>query len=292
MNYFQSGVFGVSLFFIISGFIIPYTLEKSISLKVFWLRRIFRLYPLYFFCLLWLITLGLLRGEHFGVIKLALNLLMINEPASLRIIGLSWTLTFEVIFYLLLSGLFLLKWHKKSVINCSVLVGIALVLAVVKHSYVAVVVGYFILFFSGNILHQFYRREISGKIFYLSFIFLLLALVVINYYGLSQVSDSALGSRSFVPRTTANLLALILFLTTLYFRHSPLLSNRVLFLLGEMSYSIYLIQVVSLPLFSSWYLVLLATLFLAGLTHYCIERPFIRYGHNLSQRLKVAEGKR
>src|SRR6186713_1339102 len=46
-HYFQFGVFGVTLFFLCSGFVIPVSLEKSHSLKKFWINRVFRLYPLY-----------------------------------------------------------------------------------------------------------------------------------------------------------------------------------------------------------------------------------------------------
>ena len=90
-DYFQAGVFGVSLFFIISGFVITLSIEKASSLVGFWIKRFFRIYPLYLFCLAAVVCLGFSNGEHFSVVKLLLNVLMINEPASMRIIGLSWT---------------------------------------------------------------------------------------------------------------------------------------------------------------------------------------------------------
>src|SRR5438128_3067363 len=46
---FDMGSFGVTVFFLCSGFIIPVSLERQGSLRSFWLRRIFRLYPLYWF---------------------------------------------------------------------------------------------------------------------------------------------------------------------------------------------------------------------------------------------------
>ncbi len=44
MNLGRAGVFS---FFIVSGFVIPFSLERSNSLRKFWINRIFRLYPIY-----------------------------------------------------------------------------------------------------------------------------------------------------------------------------------------------------------------------------------------------------
>ena len=57
-KYMPSGHIGVILFFVISGFLITYLLLKEkeqygkISLKDFWLRRIFRIWPVYYLVLL------------------------------------------------------------------------------------------------------------------------------------------------------------------------------------------------------------------------------------------------
>ena len=48
---FDLGNFGVTVFFLCSGFIIPISLERQGSLRSFWIRRFFRLYPLYWFCI-------------------------------------------------------------------------------------------------------------------------------------------------------------------------------------------------------------------------------------------------
>jgi peptidoglycan/LPS O-acetylase OafA/YrhL len=43
----DSGAYGVFVFFIISGYIVPASLERKGSVRTFWVSRIFRLYPLY-----------------------------------------------------------------------------------------------------------------------------------------------------------------------------------------------------------------------------------------------------
>src|SRR3954452_17183752 len=46
-NYVNVGRFGVVAFFLVSGFIIPFSLERGGSVRRFWTGRFFRLYPLY-----------------------------------------------------------------------------------------------------------------------------------------------------------------------------------------------------------------------------------------------------
>ena len=48
----RPGEFGVVLFFLVSGFIIPASIEKYASLGRFWVGRFFRLFPLYWACVL------------------------------------------------------------------------------------------------------------------------------------------------------------------------------------------------------------------------------------------------
>ncbi len=53
-NFFNLGAFGVSLFFLVSGFVIPMSLKNS-STKIiidFFIKRFFRLYPTYWLAIL------------------------------------------------------------------------------------------------------------------------------------------------------------------------------------------------------------------------------------------------
>jgi exopolysaccharide production protein ExoZ len=102
------GASGVDLFFVISGFIMVYTSFpvdrpplsplRSIS------RRATRIYPFYWVCLftmLALFAIGFLRS-------LSPTILSVIESASLfptghTIIGLSWTLSYEMYFYLIFA---------------------------------------------------------------------------------------------------------------------------------------------------------------------------------------------
>lgn len=92
----------------VSGFIIPISMERVGSLKAFWVSRLFRLYPLYWASL----AGGVLFLIHpIGIKKLSLfiiaNATMFQQYMGVpHAIGVYWTLSLEMIFYFLCSVLF------------------------------------------------------------------------------------------------------------------------------------------------------------------------------------------
>jgi peptidoglycan/LPS O-acetylase OafA/YrhL len=46
-EYFDPGLYGVLVFFLVSGYIVPASLERKGSIRTFWLGRVFRLFPLF-----------------------------------------------------------------------------------------------------------------------------------------------------------------------------------------------------------------------------------------------------
>ena len=46
-HWIDPGNYGVFVFFLISGYIVPASLERKGSVRTFWVSRLFRLYPLY-----------------------------------------------------------------------------------------------------------------------------------------------------------------------------------------------------------------------------------------------------
>ncbi len=69
---FGNGNIGVNFFFVLSGFLITYLLieeknfHKKIDIKKFWLRRILRIWPLYFFCVFFGFVVFPLLKAYFG----------------------------------------------------------------------------------------------------------------------------------------------------------------------------------------------------------------------------------
>ncbi|SFB50433.1 PEP-CTERM protein-sorting domain-containing protein [Amycolatopsis marina] len=112
------GWIGVQLFFTLSGFLITTLLLREerdtgrISLRGFYLRRTFRIMPVYFL-LLGLTTLFVTLGGRFTSSRLAealpLYLVFCNELVDYNTpFGISWTLGVEEKFYLVWPVLFLL----------------------------------------------------------------------------------------------------------------------------------------------------------------------------------------
>src|ERR1700728_435329 len=44
---FDPGLYGVLVFFLVSGYIVPASLERKGSIRTFWISRVFRLFPLF-----------------------------------------------------------------------------------------------------------------------------------------------------------------------------------------------------------------------------------------------------
>jgi peptidoglycan/LPS O-acetylase OafA/YrhL len=133
------GQAGVVVFFLCSGFIIPASLERHGSLRAFWIGRFFRLVPLYWTALaaaLLLASVGLYRlpgGFLDAPVSSTLsNLTMmqafLGDPLAIK---LSWTLAFELAFYLMVSGMFLARVHRRSVPLAVLLLSLSLAAALV-----------------------------------------------------------------------------------------------------------------------------------------------------------------
>ena len=118
---FDPGVYGVLVFFLISGYIVPASLERRGSVRTFWVSRLFRLFPL--FLLVIAITLvlhqlgltGLHRANQNVAASVLSNLFMLSDLlGGTNIVVVLWTLCYEMVFYLLLTALFTGALHRRS----------------------------------------------------------------------------------------------------------------------------------------------------------------------------------
>lgn len=99
---FKYGNLGVPLFFIISGFVISFSIQGK-SLREFAIARFFRLYPLFWFaCIVtFLLTLIVPHGDPVSLKDFILNLPMLGtKGGASRLIDPSyWSLAVEIAFY-------------------------------------------------------------------------------------------------------------------------------------------------------------------------------------------------
>jgi peptidoglycan/LPS O-acetylase OafA/YrhL len=120
-GWFSGGQYGVFVFFLVSGYIIPASLERKGSVRGFWVSRAFRLYPLYILgiavsLLAWKTGFGPIHGAdtQLKTWVYSLPFMMSNMIDGANVPNVIWTLSFEMVFYLLLSALFTFRVHRHS----------------------------------------------------------------------------------------------------------------------------------------------------------------------------------
>ncbi len=114
-NIFSAGFSGVDIFFVLSGFIILYTaINKGFSKTEFLKRRFARIYPIY-----WIVTILLIfsyvaapsieQAHRGNFLKILNSLLLWPQSEKDYVLSVAWTLSYEIIFYLVFAFTFLKK---------------------------------------------------------------------------------------------------------------------------------------------------------------------------------------
>jgi peptidoglycan/LPS O-acetylase OafA/YrhL len=120
-HWFDPGQYGVFVFFLVSGYIVPASLERRGSVRGFWASRAFRLYPLYLFALgamvvLWAGGLGSLSGMDSNAVTSSFaDVFMLQSVLwAPTVPNVVWSLAYEMVFYLMITALFLAGVHRRS----------------------------------------------------------------------------------------------------------------------------------------------------------------------------------
>ncbi len=133
-----TGMAGVDVFFVISGFIMFHTTQGGRSLSRFWTDRAIRIVPLYWLALALVIGLWLVGEQPDGVKQidagdaLAAFLFIPDVRADgvpYPVLDVGWTLVFEAYFYVVFGLTFFLRSQAASL---KVLTGLFVVLALVR----------------------------------------------------------------------------------------------------------------------------------------------------------------
>ncbi|MFJ9842872.1 acyltransferase family protein [Kitasatospora sp. NPDC101155] len=137
-HHFDLGLFGVMLFFLVSGYIVPASLERRGDMQAFWVGRVFRIYPA--LIVGFVAALVILPSGHNQMIdravfehpllSLGANGLLLQDLLGVpNAISIMWSLTYEMVFYYFVSALFVLRKHRQSgpiavgFATCAVLLG-------------------------------------------------------------------------------------------------------------------------------------------------------------------------
>lgn len=133
---FDPGIFGVMAFFLVSGYIVPASLERRGDVRAFWTGRLLRLYPL---CAVVFVAAAVLVPQRFSAVDVSVhehpllaavaNATMLQDLLGLRSgLPVMWTLTYEMVFYYLVTLLFMAGAHRRSGPVAVVFAGAALLL--------------------------------------------------------------------------------------------------------------------------------------------------------------------
>ncbi|MFJ7589676.1 acyltransferase family protein [Streptomyces sp. NPDC097617] len=120
--YLHPGIFGVMLFFLVSGYIIPASLERRGDIRGFWVSRLFRIYPVVIVTLVGSLlvlprayTVVANWNYQHPMLTAVGNALMIQDLIGVtNVLGVMWTLAYEMVFYYFVTALFVLGWHRRS----------------------------------------------------------------------------------------------------------------------------------------------------------------------------------
>lgn len=109
------GYVGVDIFFVISGLVVAKSLDsasQTSSLTTFFKKRLFRIFPTYWiYLLLYILVLSVFMPERLSLISILESISLTQYNPTQVIMGVSWTLSFEVYFYLIISIAFFLFRH-------------------------------------------------------------------------------------------------------------------------------------------------------------------------------------
>lgn len=112
-----AGQWGVDLFFILSGFIIYHVTRERSNWGNFAIKRIFRIYPLYWLCLC---AYAIYNNVDFTISSFLQNVMMIPffGPISSKslVVGQAWSTCYEIYFYAVFTLILLSGISKKRII--------------------------------------------------------------------------------------------------------------------------------------------------------------------------------
>jgi len=318
---FNKGKESVNLFFSLSGFLIirqlyiEKTTEKTIYLVPFFLRRILRIWPLYYLILLFGFLYYRILLPYFGhpfdndydltegillSITFFPNIFATYKPGG--ILEILWSIGIEEQFYLFIAPLFFLLPSKKMLPFLVLFTGIYFTVFVSES--IPILSEYKMLFFYfsfSGICSILLLDPTFNEIFQKFRLFIFSIFII--YFSTYVFSNN-------LSKPMYQLLSMVLFgltIGSLSTKPIPFLENRHLIYLGKISYGIYMFHAIAIQFVGLLYLklnihlkleaslsillfnllVLIITIAVSHLSYKYYESPFL----NLKQRFRVQKGK-
>lgn len=300
IHFLQDGQLGVNVFFVISGFLITSLMlqeeaaTKSISLKKFYIRRILRIFPAYYFLLFvyyFLCQVKYIEVNPASWLTSMIYIKYLNWDLE-WITAHLWSLSLEENFYLLWPFVFMAGEKVRKNIALSIVLIVPLIRMAIHFYPVSwmddlspftridgIVTGCICALFKDVLIEK--MSPHWTKLFYFSIVYIL----ALEYFSISGNNSIEFISVPFglTFGTTANLLIAVILMYSVFGpqgRWFKFLNLKPVSFVGQLSYSLYLWQ----QIFISWIGFRATTfpqnllfLLLAALTsYYLIEKPFIK----------------
>lgn len=260
-HYCPSGTFPVAVFFLLSGYVIEISLQKLSPLS-FLIARVFRLYPTFAVCLLVYLIVFLVLGRTLPDMQAIFsNLFLFNSSA---VVTVSWTLIFEVRYYLAVALLAMVVANGPA----------RHLIIIAAYAAFGTPTGFWLAFMSIGAL-MYYAHQSNNAHAFPS-----IALIV----GGAGWYLSSLLLHGFVPQFPSELAAAIAVFAITATQIRSAAVPRALVYLGDISYPLYCIHYVvivvifyvfgaHLPGVVVQLLPLPIAIFLAHVLHICVEKP-------------------
>ncbi|MDB5199018.1 MAG: Acyltransferase 3 [Chitinophagaceae bacterium] len=251
---FLFGGAGVDIFFVLSGFIITYTnfkfIGKSDHFNFFIRRRVVRIYPTYWIIISLFLLLQVLLPSfyrtHFSFDFINIISTYLLLPGHVMVNGVSWTLSYELFFYLLFSLAFFIPQKKWSFYIAMLYAAIIILLPVMGYNFendnslLSLVtypmnVEFFMGVLVGVLISKISNKIAMPLIITGSILFLMSAVFFnLNYYLVPNTFNRVIlfGIPSFFIITGL----------VKYELNKKIKVHNIFLLLGEASYSLYLIH--------------------------------------------------
>jgi peptidoglycan/LPS O-acetylase OafA/YrhL len=313
----------VSFFFVLSGFVLSYSIltsGKEVNFKAFVIRRVFRLFPLYWFVV---ITGHLLDGARIPVVDLLNELAML--PDLHKVIEPGWSMTVEFVCSMFVPFFALLLVKDRRLFFTLFLV-ICVFARHINPFFVHFMLGVGVAGVYFRNPEQFHiepSRALRPIMLVAAALFVLMiepairpvkALVgpldsVLMLFGMHSAQELRGASTYLQAFLAAAGGAGIIYLVLRYKNLSSFLARAPFVFIGKISFGIYLVHWIFIyyfPVFRlEWFkgnllamylgcgaLVLAASIISGTILHYLVELPFIRLGKKVAMKWAISDANR
>ena len=247
------GIYGVSIFFIISGYALTHVSMvrglslNTISIANFYKKRIARIFPLYWFTLVLTLLVSSKKFDLFTIILNIFGLFSLVDPNA-YISGGSWSIGIELVFYIFFPLFFLLFQGFKGRLICIILTlslflygafdfsKIQINFSILWSNYVNPINHMF--FFLIGMLCRYFQFSFNKNT---NWVWLIIGLTLLFIYPINTKAELIIGLDRVILSGIACLLA-IPFINFDFSIKQPFFIHKSLMLLGDISYSLYLLH--------------------------------------------------